>query len=149
MPRKGLWIRDHLLTMGEAGDYPYGMWTRWKHFIELAHKQDAMIPLGSYESMRHYLYVLGRAGLVTRAIEAGEPKTRPSLFPSRRDPETQLPTPTLRNYYTVVKEELKNPLWYNPISTQPSWQAARVRQFQPKKPPKAKKTFPPKKAEGA
>lgn len=45
--RKGVWIRGHLLDVGE--DYLYGMWLRWKEFVEVANRLDAELSVGSME----------------------------------------------------------------------------------------------------
>ena len=51
-PRKGVWIRSHLMAVRE--DYAYSMWKRWLYFVEQAWERGARIKPGNYISCLLY-----------------------------------------------------------------------------------------------
>ena len=89
-PRKGVWIRGHLLEQGQ--DYPYHMHKLWKRFLEGA---GLNIKPGTYQQFRTYIYALKRLGLIHRAGP-----------PSRSE--------FSRNYYALNPEKINSPKWKNP-----------------------------------
>lgn len=93
--RKGVWIRGHLLDVGEG--YLYGMWLRWKKFVQLANKLGIGLAVGEYGAFRTYCWLLKKEGLIIR---------------TRR--ETGRRGGFSRSYYALVEENLDNPLWLNP-----------------------------------
>ena len=88
--RKGLWIKNHLLEVGQ--DYVYSMHIRWKGFIEEA---GLNIKAGTYQSFRTYIYVLKRLGLIQRV---GASTGRFS-----------------KSYYSLDLEQVDSPKWGNPF----------------------------------
>jgi len=116
-PRKGVWIRGHLLDVKE--DYIYRMWKRWLLFVITARQLGATIELGSYQSFRTYIYLLKKHRLV---------------IPTRRERAKSTARQFYRTYYTVNRELLNHPLWENPYSAYESWRRVKERGFPRPKP---------------
>jgi hypothetical protein len=119
-PRKGVWIRGHLVDVGE--DYVYGMFKRWLEFCKAALLEfHAELEPGDYTAFKTYMYLLRKYGLV---------------LPTRT--ERGKSTVILRIYYKVNRARLRDPMWLNPFAEYPSWQAQRKKGF-PKKRRKPRK----------
>jgi len=124
-PRKGIWIREHLLDVRE--DFIYGMWERWQRFITVAHMREADIEVGTYSALRTYVYLLKKASLI---------------IPSRREKAKTTNPQFFRQYYIVNPNLLKDPRWNNPYGLYPSWKRWKRKGFpRPKKKPKP--LYPP------
>ena len=89
-PRKGIWIKNHLLECGQ--DYVYAMHLRWKGFIEEA---GLNINAGTYQQFRTYIYVLKRLGLIERAGASSGGFSK--------------------SYYVLNPENVDSPKWNNPF----------------------------------
>jgi len=109
-PRKGVWIRDHLLDVEE--DYVYRMFLRWQRFVAEALTREAEIPLGDYTAFKTYVWLL---------------KTQRLIIPTRK--ERGKSTKFLRQYYRVNPDLLQDPRWFNPYGEFPSWREWRERKF--------------------
>ncbi len=94
-PRKGRWVRGHLLSV--ETDYLYGMWLKWKRFVELARRLDVKLAVGQYGAFRTYCWLLTQEKLI---VKVGTEKSSRGGFP--------------RSYYRLVEENLDSPLWLNP-----------------------------------
>jgi hypothetical protein len=120
VPRKGVWIRGHLLDVRE--DFVYSMWKKWRSFTEIAHNLGAPIEVGTYTAFRTYVYLLKRAGL---------------LIPIRRERAKTTTRAFFKQYYTVNRAMLNDPRWLNPYAAYASWQEQKRKGFEkPKKKPK-------------
>ena len=116
-PRKGVWIKGHLLEVRE--DFVNRMWKRWSQFVEIAKDQRAFIESGTYDSFRRYLFQL---------------KTYDLIHLSRSTPSPKSPLPQWsRNYYALVKRNLESKLWENPWAEEPSWRRQYSIGFKPRK----------------
>lgn len=114
-PRKGVWIRSHLMEVRE--DYVYSMWKRWQHFVKQAWERGARIKPGDYTTFKTYIWLLTRLKLIT-------PTRR------RRGKSPKI----LRQYYTYNSPMLKDPAWENPLSDYDSWKKQKAKGFpRPKK----------------
>jgi len=122
LPRKGPWIRNHLLEVG--ADYPYGMFKRWSTFVDIAHENGARIPKGNYGSFLTYIWLLEINGLIRFVREAPGLKSQFHL----------------RKYYEPVRLRLRDPLWRNPYTTYESYETWKRRKF--KRPGVPKKRRP-------
>jgi len=87
----GVWIRDHLLEVGE--DYPAGMYRKFKRA-----KEEKGVSCGSYQSFRQYIWWLEKLGFIKFV------RREPSKNPILED----------RRYYRVVKGREDDPGWRNP-----------------------------------
>jgi len=122
-PRKGVWIKQHLLDVGE--DYIYAMWKRWEVFILQAHERKAEIESGTYTAFRVYIFLLKKYGLIT-PTKRERAKTTSRLF--------------FRQYYRVNIRLLEDPRWLNPYAEYPSWKRWKRKGFpRPKKKPRVPK----------
>jgi hypothetical protein len=93
-PRLGVWIRGHLLDVGE--DYLYGMWKRFLEFCDFAHEMGVRYPKNDYGDFLTYIWVLEREGLVRLVREE---------FYRPRVP---------RRFYSLVMGQFDTDLWLNP-----------------------------------
>jgi len=119
-PRKGLWLKAHLLDVGE--DFVYDMWRRWAAFVRVAHEREAHIELGTYTALRTYVFLLKKYGLV---------------IPTRRERAKSTSRDFFRQYYRVNPRLLKDPRWLNPYRPYPSWLKWKLKGFpRPKKKPR-------------
>ena len=109
-PRKGVWIRGHLLDIYE--DYVYSMFLQWRLFVAEAWKRGARIEAGSYGAFKTYTWLLKKYGLITatRKERGKSPKF-------------------LRQYYTYNPDLLEDPRWRNPYGEYPSWKEWRKKGF--------------------
>ncbi|MFB0523166.1 MAG: hypothetical protein ACETV1_05325 [Candidatus Bathyarchaeia archaeon] len=124
-PRKGIWIKQHLLDVGE--DFIYSMWERWQSFTRIAHTREAEIESGTYGALRTYIYLLRKHGLLIPTKREQAKTTNPLFF---------------RQYYQLNRRRLEDPLWRNPYKPYLSWQRWRQKGFpRPKKKPKP--LYPP------
>lgn len=87
----GVWIRDHLLEVGE--DYPLRMYKLLKR-----EKKLRGVKCGSYQSFRQYVWWLRRLELIE--FVRSEPSENPVLEG--------------RRYYRVVEGKEDDPAWRNP-----------------------------------
>lgn len=92
MVSTGVWIRDHLLRVGE--DYVGGMYREFKR-----EKQERGVKCGSYQNFRQYIWWLRKLGLIE--FVRSEPSENPLLVEGRR-------------YYRVVEGREDDPAWLNP-----------------------------------
>jgi len=123
IPRKGTWIRGHLLDVGE--DFIYSMWERWGIFTKAAVLREASIEPGDYGSFRTYIYLLKRYGLII-PTKRERAKTTSRLF--------------FRQYYRVDLRRVEDPRWLNPYGEYPSWKKWKRKGFpRPKKKPRVPK----------
>jgi len=122
IPRKGVWIKQHLLDVNE--DFVYGMWQRWIAFVRVARDMKAEIELGTYAAFRTYIYLLKKYGLIVPTKRERARTTSPGFF---------------RQYYRVNTRLLKDPRWLNPYKPYPSWAKQYEEGFpRPKKKPRLK-----------
>lgn len=125
-PRKGSWVKGHLLDVGE--DYIYSMWQRWGLFVRRAVEMDAHIEVGTYTALRTYIFLLKRYGLII-PTKRERAKTTSRLF--------------FRQYYRVDLRRLEDPRWLNPYKPYPSWMKWKLKGFpRPKKKPRPPKLPP-------
>jgi len=123
IPRKGVWIKQHLLDVNE--DFVYGMWQHWTTFVRAAHEMKADIELGTYAAFRTYVYLLKKYGLI---------------IPTRRERAKTTSTEFFRQYYRVNTRLLRDLRWLNPYKPFPSWTKQRQEGFpRPKKKPRRPK----------
>jgi len=123
IPRKGIWIKQHLLDVKE--DFIYGMWQRWSAFISIAHEMKAEIELGTYAAFRTYVYLLKKYGLIIPTRRERAKTTSPEFF---------------RQYYRVNTRLLRDPRWLNPYKPFSSWTRQYEKGFpRPKKKPRIPK----------
>lgn len=126
-PRKGVWIKGHLLSVGGNGDFVYSMWKRWTDFALAAHEMGAGIEFGTYTSFRTYIYLLKKYGLI---------------IPTKRERAKTTTLQFQRQYYKVNPARLEDPLWRNPYSRFPGWKKWQQKGFpRPKKKPKIPKAL--------
>jgi hypothetical protein len=128
-PRKGVWIRQHLLDVGE--DYVGGMWKKWTKFVGDARKQNAEIEFGTYDSFRTYVYLLKKHGMIV---------------PTRRERAKSPDAGFFRQFYRLNTRRLEDPTWLNPYATYPSWRKWQRKGFpRPKRKPRAlhRRKYPP------
>lgn len=78
-------------------DYLYGMWLRWKRFVEISRALDVKLAVGQYGAFRTYCWLLAQEKLI---VKVGTEKSSRGGF--------------ARSYYRLVEENLDNPLWLNP-----------------------------------
>lgn len=124
-PRKGVWIKGHLLDIGGDGDFVYSMWQKWADFVLVAHGMDAKLEVGTYTSFRTYVYLLKKYGLV---------------IPGKRERAKTTTVRFQRQYYKVNPMRLEDPLWRNPYSRYPGWKKWKRKGFpRPKRKPKVPK----------
>lgn len=90
----GLWIRDHLVEVGE--DYPLAMYKLFKF-----QKKQRGVSCGSYQNFRQYIWWLRKLGLIE--FVRSEPSANPVL--------------ESRRYYRVVAGTEDNLAWRNPRRT--------------------------------
>lgn len=109
-PRTGLWIRGHLLDVGE--DYPYRMWKFYNQFCLYARKRGAFLPTVSYVSFVRYIHLLKDLGLIEKVRE--EPSKKKGI---------------MRSYYKVVEANLRSHYWINPYSVYESWRRWKEKGF--------------------
>jgi len=125
-PRKGVWIKQHLLDVGE--DFIYGMYERWGTFTKAAILREASIEPGTYGSFRTYIYLLKKDGLI---------------IPTKRERAKSTSHLFFRQYYRVNIRLLKDPRWLNPYGEYPSWKRWKRKGFpRPKKKPRPPKMPP-------
>ena len=125
VPRKGVWVRSHLLEAGDKGDFVYSMWQRWSGFVVRAREREAFIEIGTYTAFRTYIYLLKKDGLIT---------------PTRRERAKTTRREFYRQYYRVNTRRLEDPRWLNPYGIYESWQRRKAEGFpRPKKKPKPPK----------
>jgi len=108
-PRKGVWIRGHLLSQPNQEDFAYAMWKRWAQFTRLSDVLTAKIEVGTYGEFTTYLWLLKRLGLTLRVGSRTETRLPQHKFHSK--------SPALRYqpvYYTVNPAELGSRLWESP-----------------------------------
>ncbi len=126
VPRKGVWIKQHLLDVDE--DFVYSMWRRWRAFVTIAHGLDARIELGTYTAFRTYVYLLKKYRLV---------------IPTRRERAKTTAREFFRQYYVVNSSLINDPRWINPYKPYPSWKKWSHPRFpRPKKKPKLPRMLP-------
>jgi len=126
IPRKGTWIRGHLLDVGE--DFIYSMWGRWSLFVGAALERDARIEEGTYTAFRTYVFLLKKYGLVV-PTKRERAKTTSRLF--------------FRQYYSVNTRRLEDPRWLNPYGEYLSWKMWKAKGFpRPKKKPRVPRIPP-------
>ena len=89
VPRTGVWVRGHLLDVGE--DNPSSMFRAYREFVA-----EAGIRRGSYHSFLNNIYLLRRLELIERT--------------GRKEPGTKNPEFS-RVFYSLVKAKLKAPAW--------------------------------------
>ena len=87
----GVWIRDHLLEVGE--DYLAGMYREFKR-----DKKAREVKCGSYQTFRQHIWWLRKLGLIE--FVRSEPSENPVLEG--------------RRYYRVVAGRENDPAWRNP-----------------------------------
>jgi len=110
IPRKGVWIRGHLIVVYE--DYVYSMFKSWLRFVAEAWRRDARIKPGTYTSFKTYTWLLTKYGLI---------------IPTRR--ERGKSPRFLRQYYTYNPALLDDPRWENPYGEYESWRRERDKGF--------------------
>jgi len=121
--RKGLWVKGHLLDVGE--DFIYAMWQRWDAFVIRAHEMEAHIESSSYAAFRTYIFLLKRYGLI---------------IPTKRERAKSTSRLFFRQYYRVNIRLLEDPRWLNPYGEYPSWKKWKRKGFpRPKKKPRVPK----------
>lgn len=113
-PRKGVWIRGHLLNVHE--DYIYSMFKRWQLFTAEAWRRGAKIDTGTYGAFKTYTWLLKKYGLIL-------------LTRTERGRSTEF----MRHYYTYNPDLLDDPRWENPYGEFPSWKAWKKKGFPHKK----------------
>lgn len=119
-PRKGIWLKAHLLDVGE--DFIYAMWHRWADFIRVAHEREAHIELGTYAALRTYVFLLKRYGLI---------------IPTKRERAKSTSREFFRQYYRLNLRRLEDPRWLNPYKPYASWMKWKLKGFpRPKKKPR-------------
>jgi len=96
-PRKGVWIRGHLLDVKSG--YVYSMFKSWRLFCRLAEElMGVRIEAGTYQDFRTYFHLLKQLGLVrvyTEYIEKGRRTVHYEAVPGRlRDPAWTRPFQT-------------------------------------------------------
>lgn len=106
-PRLGLWIRGHLLDVGE--DYPYGMWKQWNDLCNTANSIGVMIPTNNYTQFVIYMSLLQSAGLIE--------VVREKPYRMEDDPEKRIRI----KYYSTIQENIDSDLWNNPRKGSPSY----------------------------
>lgn len=93
----GLFIRDYLLTRGEA--YPYEVYRAYKEAVSATGRR----PRASYQNVRNYFFWLSRLGLIE---------------PSRAEPPSNPDLKEPRRYYRLTAKGLATPPtaleWVNP-----------------------------------
>jgi len=125
-PRKGIWIKQHLLDVDE--DFIYSMWERFGKFVDLALIREAHIELGTYTAFRTYIYLLKKNGLIIPTKRERAKTTRREFF---------------RQYYRVNPRLVEDPRWLNPYKPYPSWMKWKRKGFpRPKKKPRVPKLPP-------
>jgi len=92
-PRTGVWIRKHLLDVGE--DYVYRMYQRYSYFMSIANLEDV-----DKHSFFTYIWLLRHLGLIELT----------KTVPMDKEP-TGI---RFKNYYTVVEEKRDNEAWEDP-----------------------------------
>ena len=95
--RTGLWIKDHLLDVGE--DSVTKMWKRRNYFAAAANNVGASIRNSKYRSFWSYVYILSAIGLIEHVRSE----------PGPRNPDLE------EKYYAIVDSEIYNTDWENPI----------------------------------
>jgi len=60
--KTGLWIRDHLMTVGE--DYTYRMWQDFVFHLKSVGEYVPVTPYPSYQSFARYVWILKKIGLI-------------------------------------------------------------------------------------
>lgn len=93
VPRKGLWIRAHLISAGS--DYSYSMFKRWRAF---AHR--AGFPPGNRDAFNRYVAALKALELIEAAGEETSPE-RPQFT---------------RVYYKANDQLLTDEAWLHPFA---------------------------------
>jgi len=96
-PRKGLWIRGHLLDVDS--DYVYGMWMGWCRFVDEAENYGAKIPKGTYGGFKTYIWLLKKLDLILKVGE--EDGYKRGFFK--------------RTYYTLNPAKVDSQFWENPF----------------------------------
>jgi len=116
-PRKGVWIRGHLLSYGE--DFVYHMFQVWREFCKVAILEfKAAIESGDYTAFKTYVWLLKKYDLI---------------IPTRRERAKSTKRRFYRQYYGVNIGRLRDPIWLNPFAEYPSWQYQRKKGFPKKK----------------
>lgn len=119
-PRKGVWIKQHLLDVRE--DYVQSMWRSWQKFAGEARTKDAAIEFGTYDSFRTYIYLLKKHGLV---------------IPGKRERAKSTQRTFFRRFYRLNNSKLDDPRWRNPYREYASWRKWQQKGFpRPKKAPR-------------
>lgn len=127
-PRKGVWVKQHLLDVEE--DYVGSMWKRWTKFVGEARTKGAAIEFGTYDSFRTYVYLLKKNGLVV---------------PTRRERAKSTYATFFRQFYRLNNSKLDDSRWLNPYREYASWRKWQRKGFpRPKKKPRAlRRKHPP------
>jgi len=96
---KGRFIKGYLLEKGSA--YVKEVWESWSDFVDRAETIDVHFKRGDYATMRTYLWLLKRLGLIRLVRKV--PSIRKGYFE--------------RNVYAVNPRKVDDPAWLRPLQS--------------------------------